>query len=326
VHTQEQIREDLDQRVIGDGKGLVVQAGRYALMTAAYNEAAHIEKTILSVLNQTILPLRWVIVSDSSNDGTDEIVRKYAAQHDFLRFLRVNRAPGHSFRSKVVALKQAASLFEGVTYDFIGNLDADITVGPTYFEELMTKCGKQPGLGIVSGYVHEQAAGEFRSRKSNRTVSVPHAAQLVRRECYESIGGYSVLRYGGEDWYAQTSARMNGWGAESIPALPIFHHKPTGTGSHLLRHRYRLGKLDYSFGSHPLFEVAKCLRHMSDSPLMLGGVLRMAGFLWSYVRREPRAVSEEFMAFLRQEQVGRFYLTVRPAVRPAPNSKSFPSY
>ena len=68
----------------------------------------------------------------------------------------------------------------------------------------------------------------FVAVRSNRVHSVPHAAQLVRRECYETIGGYAVLPYGGEDWYAQTCAKMNGWEIEAIPELPIFHHRHTG--------------------------------------------------------------------------------------------------
>ena len=49
----------------------------YVLITPARNEAAFIERTMQSVIAQTILPKRWVIVSDGSTDGTDEIVRKY---------------------------------------------------------------------------------------------------------------------------------------------------------------------------------------------------------------------------------------------------------
>jgi hypothetical protein len=303
VPTQEQIREDgIACTTLAD----VARTPRYVLMTAAYNEAQNIEKTICSVLLQTVRPERWVIVSDNSTDDTDAIIQRYAAQHELIRFLRVNRTPGHSFRSKVIALKQGAALLQDVNYEFIGNLDADITLPATYFAVLMSKFEAKPSLGMLSGFVHEEAAGEFRSRKSNRTVSVPHAAQLVRRECYEAIGGYSVLKYGGEDWYAQTCARMQGWDAESISALPIFHHKPTGTGANLLAHRYRLGKLDYSFGSHPAFEVVKCIRHASDTPFVIGGMLRLLGFIGCCLRREPRAVSNDFMTFLRKEQLGRF--------------------
>ena len=71
---------------------------------------------------------RWVIVSDHSTDRTDQIVQSYADKHDFIRFLRVTKDAGHSFRSKVVALHKGAKLLEGVDHDFIGNLDADISL------------------------------------------------------------------------------------------------------------------------------------------------------------------------------------------------------
>ncbi|MCK4830926.1 glycosyltransferase family 2 protein, partial [bacterium] len=49
----------------------------YVLITPARNEEDYIEKTIQSVISQTILPAKWVIVSDGSTDLTDEIVEKY---------------------------------------------------------------------------------------------------------------------------------------------------------------------------------------------------------------------------------------------------------
>jgi hypothetical protein len=124
----------------------------------------------------------------------------------------------------------------------------------------------------------------------------------VRHECYEAIGGYAVLKYGGEDWYAQTCARMKGWTAEAIPELKIYHLRHTGAGSSVLRHRFRLGRLDYSVGSDPLFEVFKCLRRIPERPLLIGGLTRLAGFAWSCILREGRPVSDEFIEFLRREQ------------------------
>ena len=49
----------------------------FVLITPARNEAAFIELTIQSVVGQTVLPLKWVIVSDGSTDGTDDIVKRY---------------------------------------------------------------------------------------------------------------------------------------------------------------------------------------------------------------------------------------------------------
>lgn len=275
---------------------------RYVLMTAAYNEEENIGRTIEALLAQTRLPERWAIISDGSVDATDEIVQSYAKQHDLIRFLRMTRSPGRSFGAKVLALRSASKLFDGISFEFIGNLDADITLEPTYFEDLLDRFHRNPRLGLAGGFIHENVAGEFKSRRSNRTYSVAHAAQLVRRECYEEFGGYAVLEFGGEDWHAETSARMNGWEAEAFPDLPVFHHRRTGEADNLVRHKFRQGRADYSFGSDPVFETLKCLERIPERPILIGGLARLAGFGWAWARGDRKPVSREFIAFLRKEQ------------------------
>ena len=281
------------------------RAGTYVLMTAAYNEQENIERTIQSVVSQGKLPESWVIASDGSTDETDEIIESYARRFDFIRYLRISREPGRSFRSKVVALRGASKLLEKVPAEFIGNLDADVTVDPFYYAELINLFNERPLLGLAGGYVCEEEHGEFKSRRSNRVYSVAHAAQLARRECYEQIGGYAVLEYGGEDWHAQVSAKMHGWDAEAFPALKIYHHRHTGEGDNLVRHKFRQGRMDYSFGSHPIFEILKCLERFPEKPIVVGSMARMLGFFWSSLRRETRPVTPEFIRFLRKEQVGK---------------------
>jgi hypothetical protein len=274
-------------------------------MTAAHNEEAFIEKTIASVLAQTVPPKQWVIVSDGSTDKTNEIVESYAHRYEFICCLNLARPTGRSFGSKGIALQRGRELLEGLSFEFIGNVDADVAFGPSYFETLINHFERKPKLGIAAGFIYEEQDGEFRSRTSNRRDSVPHAAQLVRRECYEAIGGYSVFKYGGEDWYAQQCAKMNGWHAEAIPALPVFHERHTGAANNLLQHHFRLGRLDYSFGSDPVFEVLKCAVRLSERPWLLGAVTRFLGFAWSGVSREKRPVPEKFVDFLRKEQRAR---------------------
>lgn len=295
------------------------QAHRYVLMTSAYNEEATIERVVQSVLAQTRRPELWVVVSDGSSDGTDAIIQKYASEHQFIRYLRMTRDPGRSFGSKVLALHSASRILEDVPAEFIGNLDADVSIDPTYFEGLIAQFVLQPRLGIAGGFVLEDSGSGFRNRLTNREYSVAHAAQLVRRECYKEIGGYAVLEYGGEDWHAQTSARMKGWQARAFPDLKIFHHRHTGEGDNLLRHRFRQGRMDYAFGSDPLFELLKCARRLAEKPMIFGAAARLGGFLWSYIHRDDRPVSREFIAFLRAEQRQK---TLSPRARFAKSTES----
>lgn len=281
---------------------------RYVLMTAAYNEETTIEQTILSVVSQTLLPSRWIIASDGSFDNTDMIVQNYANKHDFIRFLRITRSPGRSFNSKVLALRCAFELTNDLAFEFVGNIDADVSVNSSYFEDLITRFSINPELGLAAGFIFEKKGQAYQEIASNRVHSVAHAAQLVRRECYQAIGGYAVLEFGGEDWHAETSARMMGWTAEAFPDLPIFHHRPTGEAERLLTYKFRTGRMDYSLGSDPLFEALKCLGRILERPFIVGGMARWAGFAWSWICGDRRSVSEPFMAFLRKGQRERLRL------------------
>jgi len=275
---------------------------RYVLTTAAHNEGENIARMIDSVLGQTCLPERWVIVSDRSTDATDDIIERYALKTPLIRFLRIARPAGRNFAAKVRAIHAGMPLLEGVDYDFIANVDADVSLEPDYFEQLLAQFERRPRLGIAGGFFFEEEGGEFRNRRANRTYSVTHAAQLVRRECFEQIGGYAVLEFGGEDWHAEVSARMKGWEIEAFPSLKIFHHRRTGEGGSLLRYRFRQGRMDYGFGSDPLFETLKCLHRFADRPFITGGSARLLGFAYAFLHRDKRPVGRDFVEYLRQEQ------------------------
>jgi len=276
----------------------------YVLITAAYNEEACIDGTIRAVLSQTLQPERWVIVSDGSADGTDEIVRSYTEEHSFIRLVRRERDGSQGFASKVFALHTGLERLNGVAYDFIGHLDADITFAPSYFFELLRVFGEHPLLGLSGGTLLERTQGSFVRRGSGTLTSVPGAVQMFRRACYEDIGGFIPIPYGGEDWYAEVAARMKGWQVLSAPDIVAYHQRSTGEATGRLRYLFRQGFMDYALGSHPLFEAVKLLGRISERPFVMGATARWIGFVVAHLTTD-RAVSKEFMNFLRSEQMRR---------------------
>jgi GT2 family glycosyltransferase len=282
-----------------------VSRHQYAALTSAYNEEDFIGRTIESVLLQTIRPARWVIVSDGSTDHTDEIVQRYCARHSFMRYLRVEDNQTRGVIRKVNALNRAYREVQNLDCEFIANLDADVSFDSRYFETLLQRFDVDSSLGISGGLIYEERGGEFKGRFSNSLRSVAHAAQLVRRECYEAVGGYAPLKYGGEEWYAEVSARMHGWSVRAFSDLKVLHHRRTGAADQVLRHRFRQGKMDSSVGSHPGFELLKCARRIPEWPVAIGAIARLSGFCWSYVTDEPKLVPPEFISFLRNEQKHR---------------------
>src|SRR5216684_8428510 len=105
----------------------------YVLITPARNEAQFIELTIQSVVAQTIRPLKWVIVSDGSTDGTDEIVKKYASDHPWIELVRMPERRERDFAGKVHAFNAGYARVRDLDYEVIVSLDADISFDADYF-------------------------------------------------------------------------------------------------------------------------------------------------------------------------------------------------
>src|SRR5207247_2806079 len=125
-------------------------AGRpsYVLVTAARNEAAFIELTIRSVVAQTARPLRWVIVSDGSTDGTDEIVKSYARDYPWIELVQMPARRERHFAGKAYAFNAGLAQIESLSYEAIGNLDADVSFDEEYFAFLMARLAEDQSLGV----------------------------------------------------------------------------------------------------------------------------------------------------------------------------------
>src|SRR5690242_9972927 len=102
----------------------------YVLITPARNEAQFIELTIQSVVAQSIRPLKWVIVSDGSTDGTDDIVTRYADRYPWIELHRVGTQQRRNFAAKVNAFNAGYHIVRDLEYEAIGSLDADLSFEP----------------------------------------------------------------------------------------------------------------------------------------------------------------------------------------------------
>lgn len=61
---------------------------KFTVITPTYNQAEFIEKTIVSVLNQTHKDIEYYIIDSESDDGTEDIVLKYANQDSRIIYIR----------------------------------------------------------------------------------------------------------------------------------------------------------------------------------------------------------------------------------------------
>jgi glycosyltransferase involved in cell wall biosynthesis len=281
----------------------------YILITPARDEAKFIELTLRSVVAQTVWPLKWIIVSDGSTDGTDEIVSKYIPANPWIELIRMPERRDRHFAGKAGAFNAGYAKVADLKYDVIGNLDADVSFEKGYFEFLMQKFAENSRLGVAGTPFRE---GSF--QYDYRFTSIEHVSgqcQMFRRECFEQIGGYVPRKIGGIDLVAVITARMQGWQTRTFPEKTYLHHRQMSTATQsALMVPFKGGRADYVLGSHPIWEFFRCIYQTTRPPVLLGGVLRLAGFMWAMVNQVERQVPADFIKFRRKEQMHRLWMFV----------------
>jgi len=289
---------------------------KYVLITPARNEQAFIRRTLDSVVTQTILPERWVIVDDGSIDSTAEIVESYTKRYPWIELIRRRQDPDRNFASKAHSVALAFTRATPFEFDVVGNLDADVSFQPGYMEFLMRKFSEDTELG-VAGTPFTQDGGYDSSKHSFEGENyVAGPCQLFRRRCFQDIGGYVSNRAGGIDWIAVMTARMKGWKVRSFSEKRCHHHRTLGTaGKGALRALFSYGEKDYYLGGSPVWQLFRVAYRMTKRPVLLGGLALLCGYIWAAMRRMKRAVTPELMRFHRREQMKKLRAILRTLLR-----------
>jgi glycosyl transferase family 2 len=287
----------------------------YVLITPARNEEAFLERTIESMIAQTVLPAKWVIVDDGSTDKTAEIVSRYLPHHPWIEMVQMPQRRDRSFAGKVQAFNAGFEKVKDIRYDIVGNLDGDISFEKDHFAFLLRKFSENPRLGVAGTVFREEGYdSEKDSFEGHKHVS--GQCQLFRRQCWEEIGGYIPHRAGGIDWMAVTTARMMGWTTESFRERSFLHYRHLGTAERsIVSSLFSYGEKDYYLGGHPIWEMFRVAYRTTKQPYMIGGLALGCGYCWAFLRRTPRPVSNELMAFHRQEQMAKLKSVLKSVLR-----------
>jgi glycosyltransferase involved in cell wall biosynthesis len=279
--------------------------GDYCLISPARNEAEYIEKTLDSVLAQTVLPKRWIIIDDGSTDDTPKILREYAAKHDFIEVQsRANRGRRALGGGVVEVFNSGLELLADDPVEFVCKLDVDLILPPRYFERLLLEMQRDERLGSVSGKPYfpsgDEKSGGLKSERIGDDVSAG-MTKFYRRAFLDDIGGLvKGLIWDGIDCYR---GRMFGWRSKSIddPDLRFIHLRPMGSSdSGIMTGRRRLGEGYWFMGAAPLFVLAKGIYGLAHKPALLGSLAMFHGYARAWWRGVPRYDDPQFRFYLRR--------------------------
>ena len=169
---------------------------RYIVISPAKDESERIEKTIDSMLAQSVKPVHWVVVDDGSTDNTPEILDKYAATTDWISVIRLNRDAERKLGSaEIRAFEVGLQHVENLDFDFVVKLDCDLKFDPSYFERLLQKFNENPRLGIASGIYLEKLQDSW-VEVEMPSYHASGASKMVRAQCFSDIGGFPLSPVG----------------------------------------------------------------------------------------------------------------------------------
>ena len=238
----------------------------YVIITPVRNEEKFIEHTILSVVNQSIWPLEWVIVNDGSIDDTGAIINKYAESYKWIRPVhRKDRGYRKSGGGVVNAFYAGYENLSNKNWNFIVKLDGDLLFSRNYFKLCLENFARDPNLGIGGGTIYNYIADDI-IPENNPAFHVRGATKIYRKSFWDRSGG--LIPAPGWDTLDEVKANMLGFSTRSFSDIPIFQLKITGSADGVWRNAIKNGKGSYISGYHPLFYVSKCLKRLIERPFV----------------------------------------------------------
>ena len=262
------------------------------------------ERTLDSVIAQTVRPKKWVIVDDGSTDGTSEILADYAKRHEWIEVVKKPDRGGRAVGPGVIeAFYTGFERIQPQDYAYLCKLDLDLDLPTGYFEGLMRRMEEDPRIGTCSGKPYFRApSGRLISEKCGDEMSVG-MTKFYRTACFTQIGGF--VREVMWDAIDCHKARQLGWKAVSWddPDLRFEHLRPMGSSQKNIQvGRRRPGFGQYYMGSDPLYFTATAIFRMAHPPYITGGLSMFAGYISAWLRRVPQHPDPELRAFVRAYQ------------------------
>jgi poly-beta-1,6-N-acetyl-D-glucosamine synthase len=279
--------------------------GAYVVVTPVRDEESYLSLTIESMVRQTKLPRKWVIVNDGSKDETGNIIDQAARQYPWIRGIhRTDRGFRKWGAGIIEAFYDGYNALDCNDWEFMSKLDGDLSFEPDYFEKALGKFQGDSKIGIGGGVLYHYDKGQ-RILENHPKFHVRGGVKIYRRACWDAIGGLWVGP--GSDTVDEVKANMLGWTTRSFFDIHMIHHRFTGASWGRWGGLVKDGKIDYVSGYHPLFLAAKSLVRIGRRPYVLGSFALVCGYVSAYLKRTPRVDDPDLIRYLRRQQLAKLY-------------------
>ena len=268
----------------------------YYIVIPAHNEEKFIAMTLQSLITQTILPKKIVVVDDNSTDKTTEIVLAFAKENSFITLIHKTSEAIHLPGSKVIQAFQKGYETLDNNYDFIVKADADLIFPENYFETIISHFKSDANIGMAGGFAYIEKNGEWILENLTDKDHIRGAFKAYRKECFLQIGGLKPAM--GWDTVDELLSKFYNWKVVTDASIKVKHLKPTGANYNKTA-RYKQGEAFYTLGyGFIITAIASAkLAMMKKKPLLFIDYLN--GFLKAKSSKKSLLVTDEQAQFIR---------------------------
>jgi poly-beta-1,6-N-acetyl-D-glucosamine synthase len=275
----------------------------YVVITPVRDEEEYLPLSIESMVRQSNPPREWIIVNDGSRDRTAQIIADACNSYSWIRSVTCSDRGYRKWGAGIIeAFYEGFNSLSFQDWGFVCKLDGDLSFEPNYFQDALTKFKRDPKLGIGGGVLYHYRNGA-RVLERHPKFHVRGGVKIFRRACWDAIGGLWVGP--GSDTVDEVKANQLGWQTRSFPDLHLIHHRPTGASWGRWGSLIKDGRVDYVYGSHPAFLIAKSIARLIRRPYISGSIALIYGYVSAYLRGTPRVDDPELIKYLRQQQIAR---------------------
>jgi len=238
-----------------------------SVITIVYNNVKDIERTMLSVLNQTYAGIEYIVVDGLSNDGTLDIIKKYegrivkfTSERDEGIYDAMNKGLDLATGDYVIFMNSGDEFFDADTVAavFASTDDADIYYGET---EMIDDAGQSLGQR------RHKAPEQFNWRGFNLGMSISHQAIYIKRSLIEPYDRKYQLS-ADIDWIIRAAKK-----AKKIVNVNRYVAKYLVGGMSKTKHRQSLAER---------FDIMK--RHYGLVPTVFNHFIIAANLGWYWLR------------------------------------------
>jgi len=268
----------------------------YYIVIPAHNEEKFIGLTLDSLVNQTVLPKKAVIVNDNSTDSTAQIVQSYTTNYPWISLVEKKSDAIHLPGSKVIQAFQAGLETLDDDYDIMVKGDSDLIFPPNYFETIIQHFKSNPTIGMAGGFAYIEKNSDWILENLTDKDHIRGAFKAYRKATFKQIGGLKPAM--GWDTVDELLCKFYKWKSVTDESLHVKHLKPTGANYNKTA-RYKQGEAFYTLGYGFFITAVASLKlaMRKGKPLLFIDYIK--GFWKAKAENKMMLVSPEQAKFVR---------------------------